>query len=59
MTSESLNALFESLAEVDRGYINISGCDGVYGCDSSIAEDKGWTVIVDYSLPHKLKKYTM
>lgn len=58
MTSESLDELFESLSVVDRGTINISGCEGVYGCDPSIAEEKGWTVVVDYSLSHKLKRFT-
>lgn len=58
LTSEGLNALFESLSTVDRGSINISGCQGTYGCDTSIAQNKGWTVIIDYSLPHKLSRYT-
>lgn len=58
LTSEALNEMFEALSEVEKGTINISGCLGVYGCDSSIAENKGWTVTIDYSLPHALKKYT-
>lgn len=58
MSSESLDALFESLSEVDRGTIDISGCSGVYGCDPSIAEDKGWTVIINYSMNHDLARYT-
>ena len=50
--------MFEALSEVEKGNINISGCLGVYGCDTTIAENKGWTVAIDYSLPHVLKKYT-
>ena len=58
LTSEALNEMFEALSEVEKGTINISGCLGVYGCDPTIAEKKGWTVTIDYSLPHHLKKYT-
>jgi hypothetical protein len=58
MTSESLDALFESLSVVDRGVIDISGCQGVYGCDTTIAENKGWTVVINYSRPHELNRYT-
>ena len=58
MTAESLDALFESLSVVDRGTIDISGCQGIYGCDTSIAEDKGWTVVINYSASHELDKYT-
>lgn len=58
LTSEALDEMFEALSEVEKGSINISGCLGVYGCDTTIAENKGWTVAIDYSLPHALKKYT-
>lgn len=59
LSSTALDEMFEALAVVEKGYINISGCLGVYGCDTSIAEAKGWTVFIDYSLPHVLKQYTM
>ena len=58
LTSEALDEMFEALSTVEKGTINISGCLGVYGCDATIAENKGWTVIVDYSLAHELKQYT-
>lgn len=58
LTSEALDEMFEALSTVEKGTINISGCLGVYGCDSTIAENKGWTTVVDYSLAHELKRYT-
>lgn len=58
LTSEALDEMFEALSTVEKGTINISGCEGVYGCHTSIAQEKGWTVLIDYSLPHALKKYT-
>lgn len=58
LTSEALDEMFEALSTVEKGTINISGSLGVYGCDTSIAEAKGWTVMVDYSLAHELQRYT-
>lgn len=58
LTSEAIDEMFEALSTVEKGVINLSGSLGVYGCNSTIAENKGWTVQIDYSLPHYLKRYT-
>jgi hypothetical protein len=45
----TLNALFETLHNeaIDYKYIDIKGNQGTDTCDKTIAEEKGWEVIVE------------
>lgn len=58
LTSEAIDEMFTALSTVEKGTINLSGSLGVYGCDASIAEAKGWTVQIDYTRSHPLARYT-
>jgi hypothetical protein len=43
-TASALNALFESLPDVDSGDLYIGGNPGASTCNRSIATGKGWSV---------------
>ncbi|MCL2651093.1 MAG: hypothetical protein FWD60_08745 [Candidatus Azobacteroides sp.] len=48
LTDTALNSIFENLPNAANDVkINIKGNDGMYNCDKSIAENKGWKVISD------------
>lgn len=46
-TVDALNTLFGILCNTDVGWIRIANNPGTVDCDRSIAERKGWKVIVD------------
>jgi len=45
LSAEALNALFNDLPIMSGKEIKITGADGAATCDTSIATNKGWTVI--------------
>lgn len=54
LTSEALDEMFEALNEVEKATINITGNLGSFGCNAFIAENKGWTVIMEYAMTYPL-----
>jgi len=46
MTAEALNEMFEALPSVTDKTVTITGNPGANDCDTTIATNKGWTVVV-------------
>lgn len=48
LDADAINDMFIALNTVEKGTIDISGNLGTIDCDVSIAEAKGWTVVISF-----------